>query len=212
MPRKEKMIMSIVRCTFAAVAATPSVRRALALAAATTIALAGASTAGAAADDPEETGTAEGPGLTTYSYIQLQNNRSGKCLQVDNRSTRAGAWLVQRTCTTGESQQWQQWRIIDLKNGYVLLQARHSYNKCLEVNQAGATNGKGNNARLLQWDCHRGAQQQWEKVELDAGFLRNRRSDRCVEPDQRVGKGRTEGGPVLQWTCHRGPQQQWRQR
>ncbi|MGN9840171.1 RICIN domain-containing protein [Nonomuraea sp. H19] len=191
--------------------ATISLRRALVLAAATAIVFSGASTAGAAADDPEETGTAEGPGLTTYTYDQFQNKRSGKCLQVDNRSRNAGAWVVQRTCTTGESQQWQQWRTIDLKNGYVLLQARHSDN-CLEVNQAGGSNGKGNNAKLLQWDCHRGAQQQWDKAELDAGVLKNRRSNRCAEPDQRVGKGRAEGGPVLQWTCHRGPQQQWKQR
>lgn len=187
----------------------PSVRRVLVLAtAATAIVLSGASTAGAAADDPEELGTAVGPGLTTYNYDQFQNKRSGKCLQVDNLSRNAGAWVVQRTCTTGENQQW---RIIDLNDGYVLLQARHS-GKCLEVNQAGGSNGKGNNAKLLQWDCHRGAQQQWKKAELEAGFLKNRRSNRCVEPDQRVGKGRAEGGPVVQWTCHGGLQQQWRAR
>ncbi|WP_327587949.1 RICIN domain-containing protein [Nonomuraea sp. NBC_00507] len=191
----------------------PSVRRILVLAAAATaILISGTSTAGAAADDPEETGTAEGPGLTTYTYDQFQNKRSGKCLQVDNRSRNAGAWVVQRTCTTGESKRWQQWRIIDLENGYVLLQARHSDDMCLEVNQAGGSNGKSNNARLLQWNCHRGAQQQWDKTELDAGFLKNRRSNRCVEPDQRAGKGRAEGGPVLQWTCHRGPHQRWEER
>ncbi|MEV4165009.1 RICIN domain-containing protein [Nonomuraea dietziae] len=188
------------------------IRRALVLAAAATIGFSCVSAAGAAAEDPEETGTAEGPGLTTYSYVQLQNNRSGKCLQVDNRSKNPGAWVVQRTCSLGQGRQWQEWRVIHLNNGYVLLQARHSDDQCLEVNQAGATQGTGNNARLLQWDCHRGAQQQWDKEELKAGFLKNRRSGRCVEPDQRVAKGRAEGGPVLQWTCHRGAQQQWKQR
>lgn len=89
-----------------------AVRRILVLAAAAALALSGVSAAAAAADDPEETGTVEGPGLTVISYVQLQNERSG----------------------------------------------------------------------------------------------------RCVEPDQRVGKGRAEGGPVLQWTCHGGSQQQWRQR
>ncbi|MEU8399647.1 RICIN domain-containing protein [Nonomuraea sp. NPDC048892] len=138
-----------------------AVRRILVLAAAAALALSGVSAATAAADDPEETGTVEGPGLTVISYVQLQNERSGKCL---------------------------------------------------EVNQAGSTKGKGDNAKLLQWNCHRGAQQQWHKAQLKAGFLKNRRSGRCAEPDQRIGKGRAEGGQVLQWTCHGGSQQQWRQR
>ncbi|GAA1653401.1 hypothetical protein GCM10009733_058410 [Nonomuraea maheshkhaliensis] len=88
-----------------------AVRRVLVLAAAA-LALSGASAAAAAADDPEETGTIEGPGLTVISYVQVQNERSGKCL---------------------------------------------------EVNQAGSAKGEGNNAKLLRWNCHRGAQQQWRQ-------------------------------------------------
>jgi hypothetical protein len=189
---------------------TRSVQRALVLAAATTIAFLGASTAGAAAHDPQHPGTVEGPGLSAIPYVNVKNKRSGLCLQVGNRSSIAGAWVVQRTCAGDQSQQWQ---VIDLRNGYVQVRVRRS-SQCLEVNQADGSKGLGDNARVLQWGCHGGEQQQWKQTEVGGGFFefRNRRSLKCLEVDQRIGGGRANGGAVVQRPCHRGAQQQWKLR
>ena len=169
--------------------------------------LGAAATAANAAAADEPVGEVSGPGLKVVRWIQIVNQRSGLCLEVGGNSKVAGAWVQQRACGSGANQKWQ---VID-HDGHIMLKVKHS-GQCLEVDQAGGSQGLGNNAKLLQWPCHGGAQQQWE--DTTKGYrvylLENRRSGRCLEVDQRVGAGLVNGGGVLQWTCHSGAQQLWR--
>ncbi|MEW2146106.1 RICIN domain-containing protein [Micromonospora vinacea] len=54
---------------------------------------------------------------------------------------------------------WRAGEWVDLGSGYVQLVARHS-GKCLEVPNAATTDG----ARLAQWTCGTGANQQWRRI------------------------------------------------
>ncbi|MEV7969267.1 RICIN domain-containing protein [Sphaerisporangium sp. NPDC088356] len=136
---------------------------------------------------------------------------SSRPLRVASQSTAPGAFVLQRRCASVSNQLWGE---IDLRNGYYRIAVKHT-GLCLEVNQAGGTEGKGNNARLLQWHCHGLEQQQWEKAFIGGGYFHyvNRRSGKCIEVNQSGStKGLGNGLAIIQQTCNGSVFQQWRLR
>lgn len=81
--------------------------------------------------------------------------------------------------------------------------AEHS-SKCLDVSRASRDNG----ARVIQWDCHGGTNQQWRFVPVGNYFkIVARHSSKCLD----VHSGsRDNGARVIQWDCHGGDNQLWR--
>jgi cytochrome c len=87
----------------------------------------------------------EGSG-SDLSARWVRNQWSNKCLTVLGGSTKRGAFIVQYTCTTVNSN--GEWYIEYGNRAGIMLQNKHS-NLCLNVEGAFTNNG----ARLIQWDC-----------------------------------------------------------
>jgi Ricin-type beta-trefoil lectin domain-like len=90
-------------------------------------------------------------------YFQIKINSTGKCLDVLNGSTADGAWLQEYDCL-GAGQTNQHFRVVPIAGQppYEAFMARHS-GKCLDVTGNSTVNG----ARIQQWGCHWGGNQQW---------------------------------------------------
>ncbi|SDI73177.1 Ricin-type beta-trefoil lectin domain-like [Actinokineospora alba] len=84
---------------------------------------------------------------------------SGKCLGVQGRSPQNGALVVQLPCDLADTNQvWLQERVLTDKWGHPINRYRNKLTgKCLDIWVHDAPVG----ARLLQWDCHTGWNQQW---------------------------------------------------
>ncbi|MWA11449.1 RICIN domain-containing protein [Streptomyces sp. BA2] len=93
-------------------------------------------------------------------YVRVLAQHSGKCLDVADEATGDGAFVNQYRCGSGAHQQW---RFEDRGSGgrgddtYRLV-SRHS-GKCLDV----ADESTGDGARLVQWTCGNGANQQFKR-------------------------------------------------
>ncbi|MFC8094565.1 RICIN domain-containing protein [Streptomyces sp. NPDC057301] len=92
-------------------------------------------------------------------YVRILAQHSGKCLEVAGASVEDRAFVNQNRCLATAAH--QQWRIEDQGGGYHRFVARHS-GKCLDV-QAAST---ANDARLIQWPCGTGTNQQFQQKEL----------------------------------------------
>jgi Ca2+-binding RTX toxin-like protein len=88
---------------------------------------------------------------------ELKINSTGKCVDVSNVSTADGAALQEYDCL-GAAQANQLWKVIPIagQSPYVAFQAKHS-GKCADVSGVSTANG----ARLQQWTCLWGGNQQW---------------------------------------------------
>jgi len=81
--------------------------------------------------------------------------------------------------------------------------ARHS-GKCMDVSDVSPTDG----ARLQQWSCHGGANQQWRIEPAAGGFFRlvAQHSGKCLDvTDWSI----EDGVQLQQWACTDGENQQW---
>lgn len=87
------------------------------------------------------------------TYYSIVNRGSGKVLDVYGGSTRNGANLIQWPYKRSDNQQF---RLIDLGNGYWLIEARHS-GRVVDV----ADYSRSNGANVQQWDYLSGKNQQW---------------------------------------------------
>jgi hypothetical protein len=90
-------------------------------------------------------------------YFEIKINSTGKCLDVRDGSTADGVWLQEYDCL-GAGQTNQQFRVVPIAGQppYEAFMARHS-GKCLDV----TGNSTANGARIQQWSCHWGGNQQW---------------------------------------------------
>ena len=81
--------------------------------------------------------------------------------------------------------------------------ARHS-GKCLDVSGASTDNF----ASVIQWDCHGGANQQWQFVPLGDGYYRivARHSGKVLDV---YGVTTDDLAPIIQYESHGGVNQQW---
>jgi Ca2+-binding RTX toxin-like protein len=94
---------------------------------------------------------------TTGQYFNLKINSTQKCVDVTGVSTADGAYLQEWDCLGG-GQTNQHWDIVPIAGQppYEALIARHS-GKCMDV--LGLATGNG--ARVGQWGCWWGGNQQW---------------------------------------------------
>ncbi|GAA2330658.1 glycoside hydrolase family 27 protein [Streptomyces violaceusniger] len=122
---------------------------------------------------------------------RLRGDGSGRCLDVENASTAAGARAVIRDCHTAASQLWTTWA-----GGEI----RVFGDKCLDAYDQGTTNG----TRVITWPCNGQDNQKWT---LEAnGSVRNVHAGLCLDVDQ---AGTADGTPLILWTCNGQGNQRW---
>lgn len=90
---------------------------------------------------------------TGYKYFEFRVRHTDKCLDVPGGSTYAGVQLQQWGCWGGHNQQF---RFVNLGNGYQFIIARNS-DKCIET----AGGSYAHAAPIVQNSCWNGANQQW---------------------------------------------------
>ncbi|MDT0549578.1 glycoside hydrolase family 27 protein [Streptomyces lonegramiae] len=122
---------------------------------------------------------------------RLRGNGSGRCLDVENASTAAGARTLIQDCHTAASQLWTTWA-----GGEV----RVFGDKCLDAYDQGTTNG----TRVITWPCNGQDNQKWT-VNSD-GTIRNAHAGLCLDVDQ---AGTAGGTPLVLWTCDGRAGQKW---
>ena len=134
-----------------------------------------------------------------YTYYEVVARHSGKCLDVFDASTSAGATVIQWPCIGDFNQQWL---IIPIGDGYYKFIARHS-NKVLSI-----PGGNANGAPAVQSTENGTATQQWRIVDVDSGYIRliSRPSGKSLE----VAGGSTDDGVLTQqWDYFGAAHQQW---
>jgi hypothetical protein len=132
-------------------------------------------------------------------YHRLTARHSSKCAGVNGSATTDGATVVQQTCGSGNSQQWQ---FQDLGNGYYRVLNRNS-GKCLDVTSGATADG----ATVIQWACNSGNNQQWQLQAAGSYYrLVARHSSKCLDVSA---SSTADGAKIHQWTCNGGNNQQW---
>jgi alpha-galactosidase len=122
---------------------------------------------------------------------RLRGTGSGRCLDVDNASTAAGAGTLIWDCQTAANQLWTAW-----ETGEV----RVFGDKCLDADHQGTTNG----TRVISWPCSGQANQKWT-FGAD-GSVRNVQSGLCLDAE---GAGTANGTHAILWSCNGQPNQRW---
>ncbi len=76
--------------------------------------------------------------------------------------------------------------------------------KCVDVVSASSADG----AEIIQWDCHGGANQQWEARSAGDGHVQlvSRHSGKCLDIS---GASTADNARVVLWSCNSGTNQQW---
>ncbi|WP_203974942.1 RICIN domain-containing protein [Planotetraspora silvatica] len=132
---------------------------------------------------------------------RIRNVKSGKCLAIDGGSTASAAQAVQRTCTSGGTEQRWTWYGT---TGRQLKNTRSG--QCLAIGGGNTANG----AQAIQWPCGTGNEQQWILQADPAGAqnrLKNLNSSLVLSVS---GGGSTaDGAKVIQWAVNNGPEQGW---
>lgn len=134
----------------------------------------------------------------TYKVV---NKFSGKALEVYDWSTADGGNIAQYDDWGGLSQQW---RIINLGDGYHKFVSAFSI-KALEVADWSTADG----ANIAQWTDWNGDSQQWQLVDLGNGYHKiiNRFSGKALEV---YDWSTDDGGNIVQWADLGGDNQQWK--
>jgi alpha-galactosidase len=122
---------------------------------------------------------------------RLRGAGSGRCLDVDNASTAAGAGTLIRDCQTAADQLWTTW-----ETGEV----RVFGDKCLDADHQGTANG----TRVLSWPCSGQDNQKWTFGQ--DGSVRNVHSGLCLDAE---GAGTANGTHTILWTCNGQANQRW---
>jgi alpha-galactosidase len=122
---------------------------------------------------------------------RLRGAGSGRCLDVDNASTAAGAGTLIWDCQTAANQLWTTW-----ETGEV----RVFGDKCLDADHQGTTNG----TRVISWPCSGQANQKWT-FGAD-GSIRNVQSGLCLDAE---GAGAANGTHAILWSCNGQANQRW---
>ncbi|QGH35520.1 pectate lyase [Gracilibacillus salitolerans] len=142
----------------------------------------------------------EAASLDASKSYKIINRFSGKALEVYEWSTSDGGNVVQYDDLGGMNQQW---RIIDVGEGYQKIVNIHS-GKALEVYDWSTSNG----ANVAQWSDWNGTSQQWDIVDLGNGYYKilNRYSGKALEVFERSNEN---GANIVQWDDNGGEHQQW---
>jgi alpha-galactosidase len=122
---------------------------------------------------------------------RLRGTGSGRCLDVSNASTAAGAAVVIWDCQTAASQSWTTWA-----GGEI----RVFGDKCLDAENQGT----GNGTRVVTWSCNGQDNQRWT---LNAdGSITNVHSGLCLDVDQAA---TGNGSRLILWSCNSQANQKW---
>jgi hypothetical protein len=165
--------------------------------------LLGTGVAHATAVDRPDHGPTAPVAVNPALFYQLRTQHTDRCLDVRSALTNDGSNARQWTCVAGAGQ--QQWRLVDLGDGFYQIRARHS-DKCLDVEAGLLFDG----ANVHQWTCIDGAtRQQWRLAPVGGGFveIRARHSDKCLDVED---VGVLNGADADQWTCTGATNQHWR--
>lgn len=94
---------------------------------------------------------------------QIRNRLSGLCLDVENNSTAAGAFIVQNPCDVNDpAQRWIVTKVAQVFSPNGGYRRYMNKNSGLVMDIAGASTA--NNARLIQWPSHGGDNQLFQQV------------------------------------------------
>ena len=139
-------------------------------------------------------------GNAASSYKKLVNKNSGKCMDVQQPNTSAGANVDLYGCNGNP---WQSWQLIDLGNGYTSLYSENS-GMCLDVSGSSTANG-GN---VVQNTCGSSTSQQWQVTTTTAPYFRltSRHSGKVVDV---TNCGTADGTNIQQWDWLNNACQQW---
>ncbi|MBQ0984344.1 RICIN domain-containing protein [Streptomyces sp. F63] len=122
---------------------------------------------------------------------RLRGGGSGRCLDVDNASTAAGATVLIWDCHTAANQLWTTWA-----GGEI----RVFGDTCLDAYDQGTADG----TRVVTWPCNGQDNQKWTLG--PDGSIRNVHAGLCLDTD---GSGTANGTPLVLWTCDGRAGQQW---
>jgi hypothetical protein len=143
-----------------------------------------------ATDQPSATPTASAASQAIPSVGTL-HTASGQCLTVSDAD--AGTRPKQDDCDGSAQQRWQFTALA--ADTYLIV--NQASGKCLDVNDASKDDG----AKIQQWDCHQGPNQQWKVQWQGSSFaLVSVNSGRCVAIDD---------DKTRQRDCDNGSDQRW---
>ncbi|MGC0420138.1 RICIN domain-containing protein [Embleya sp. AB8] len=162
--------------------------------AATTLAVAAgvAAPAHAAGHSPDGSRRAAGAQPAASFWDEMHNRNSGKCVDVKNDSSDAGAWIQQYHCDHTPASKFL---FADLGNGYFEIEGQNSH-KCIQPQNGWG----GNGVPLYQWYCNAGDAQQWQLQAATAGSYRvaNKATGMCIDVP---GWSSDDWVTLQQWTC-----------
>lgn len=128
-----------------------------------------------------------------YNWVTLRTAMGDGCLDVHNADTSNGNYFKLERCHKHPAQLFY----YNPKDGSV--RSKLNFDKCLDATGAGTANGTA----LIIWDCHGGANQQWD---LDGGVLRSR-----MDRNKVVDASANHYGAVVHlWDYHGRANQRWR--
>jgi len=124
---------------------------------------------------------------------------SGKCLDVEGRSTRNAANIQQWSCSGGSNQLWD---VIDLGRGQFSI-ISHGSNKALTV-----SGGSSDGANVEQNRWNGGDNQRWRVERAGGGAYRivSVSNNSCLDVE---GAKRDDGANIQLWGCSGGVNQTW---
>ncbi|APU17509.1 MULTISPECIES: RICIN domain-containing protein [Actinoalloteichus] len=128
-----------------------------------------------------------------------------RCADLSNGSSANNAPVILWNCAGTNNQQWAEVVVVDPGySGVSYMFVNRRTGKCMDLAGSSTANG----ARVIQYNCHNGWNQQWEAVDTGDYLyqFRNRRTGKCLD----VANGSTANGSALvQWDCHGGANQRW---
>ncbi|MEV8123401.1 RICIN domain-containing protein [Streptomyces sp. NPDC085944] len=122
---------------------------------------------------------------------RIRGGGSGRCLDVDNAATAAGAKTLLWDCHTAANQLWTNWA-----GGEIRVYG----DKCLDASGQGTSNG----TPVIIWPCNGQDNQKWT-VGSD-GSVRNVHAGLCLDAEEAA---TANGTPVILWTCNGQGNQKW---
>ncbi len=137
---------------------------------------------------------------TIPTYYKIQNQKSGKLMEVSGQSTADGGDIVQYTDNGGLNQHW---RVADV-SGYKKLVNRWS-GKVADVDGGSTADG----GDVIQWTDNSGTNQQWTITDMGSGWnkITNRKSGKVMDVS---GGSTADSGDIVQWTDNGGTNQRWK--
>jgi alpha-galactosidase len=122
---------------------------------------------------------------------RIRGTGSGRCVDVVNSSTAAGAATQIWDCHTAANQLWTTWA-----GGEIRVYG----DKCLDAENQGTTNG----TPVITWSCNGQDNQKWTLG--DDGSIRNVNADLCLDVS---GAATANGSRLVLSACNGQPGQQW---